>query len=71
MQKRTLGLLTLTVLFGLEVSGREPIKSLLLGVFFFSVGSQLDLKAMIAAPGAIVVTTVGLLALQAAVEKVA
>src|SRR5215475_10390937 len=28
MQKRTLALLTLTALFGLELSGREPIKSL-------------------------------------------
>ena len=28
MQKLTIGLLTLTVLFGLELSGREPIKSL-------------------------------------------
>src|SRR6185295_13440706 len=28
MQKRTFALLTLTVLFGLELSGREPIKSL-------------------------------------------
>ncbi|MFT3733055.1 MAG: cation:proton antiporter [Hyphomicrobium sp.] len=45
----------------------EPIKSLLLGVFFFSVGSQLDLKALISAPAAILATTVGLLVLQAAI----
>lgn len=45
----------------------EPIKSLLLGVFFFSVGSQLDLKAMVSAPGAILAATVGLLTLQAAI----
>jgi CPA2 family monovalent cation:H+ antiporter-2 len=45
----------------------EPIKSLLLGVFFFSVGSQLDLKAMVSAPAAIFAATVGLLALQAGV----
>lgn len=45
----------------------EPIKSLLLGVFFFSVGSQLDLKSLISDPAAIVLTTVGLLTLQAAI----
>ncbi|MBS0234962.1 MAG: cation:proton antiporter [Proteobacteria bacterium] len=45
----------------------EPIKSLLLGVFFFSVGSQLDLKSLISDPAAIVLTTVGLLTLQGAI----
>ncbi|MET0432045.1 MAG: cation:proton antiporter [Hyphomicrobium sp.] len=45
----------------------EPIKSLLLGVFFFSVGSQLDLKSLVSDPVAIVATTVGLLALQAGI----
>lgn len=43
----------------------EPIKSLLLGVFFFSVGSQLDIQSLIAEPAAILATTVGLLGLQA------
>jgi monovalent cation:H+ antiporter-2, CPA2 family len=45
----------------------EPIKSLLLGVFFFSVGSQLDLKSLVSDPVAILATTVGLLGLQAAI----
>jgi K+:H+ antiporter len=45
----------------------EPIKSLLLGVFFFSVGSQLDLKSLVSDPIAIFDTTIGLLALQAAI----
>jgi monovalent cation:H+ antiporter-2, CPA2 family len=45
----------------------EPIKSLLLGVFFFSVGSQLDLKSLISDPVAILETTIGLLGLQAAI----
>ena len=45
----------------------EPIKSLLLGVFFFSVGSQLDLKAMVSAPAAILAATVGLLVLQSGI----
>jgi K+:H+ antiporter len=45
----------------------EPIKSLLLGVFFFSVGSQLDLKSLVSDPAAIGLTTIGLLALQAVV----
>jgi CPA2 family monovalent cation:H+ antiporter-2 len=42
----------------------EPIKSLLLGVFFFSVGSNLDLKALVSDPFAILATTLGLLVLQ-------
>jgi monovalent cation:H+ antiporter-2, CPA2 family len=42
----------------------EPIKSLLLGVFFFSVGSQLDVRSLISDPVAILVTTVGLLGIQ-------
>ena len=45
----------------------EPIKSLLLGVFFFSVGSQLDIQSLIAEPAAILATTVGLLAIQAVI----
>lgn len=45
----------------------EPIKSLLLGVFFFSVGSQLDLKSLVSDPAAILATTIGLLGLQAAI----
>ncbi len=45
----------------------EPIKSLLLGVFFFSVGSQLDLKSLISDPAPILLTTAGLIALQAAI----
>ncbi|MFA5954960.1 cation:proton antiporter [Hyphomicrobium sp.] len=45
----------------------EPIKSLLLGVFFFSVGSQLDLKSLVSGPVAILATTVGLLGIQLAV----
>ncbi|MEQ1652679.1 MAG: cation:proton antiporter [Hyphomicrobium sp.] len=43
----------------------EPVKSLLLGVFFFSVGLSLDLGTLIAHPLAIVNGTVGLFALQA------
>jgi len=42
----------------------EPIKSLLLGIFFFSVGLSLDLKAMIAHPFAILGLTTGLIVLQ-------
>jgi CPA2 family monovalent cation:H+ antiporter-2 len=45
----------------------EPIKSLLLGVFFFSVGSNLDLKALVSDPFAILATTLGLLILQVAI----
>lgn len=45
----------------------EPIKSLLLGVFFFSVGSQLDLKSLVSDPAPILLTTAGLIALQAAI----
>ncbi|WP_045837450.1 cation:proton antiporter [Hyphomicrobium sp. 99] len=42
----------------------EPIKSLLLGVFFFSVGSQLDIQSLISEPVAILATTLGLLGIQ-------
>jgi CPA2 family monovalent cation:H+ antiporter-2 len=45
----------------------EPIKSLLLGIFFFSVGPTLDLKALVADPGYILATAGGLIALQAAI----
>lgn len=45
----------------------EPIKSLLLGVFFFSVGLSLDLKTLFANPGTILVMTSGLILLQAAI----
>jgi CPA2 family monovalent cation:H+ antiporter-2 len=45
----------------------EPIKSLLLGVFFFSVGSSLELKSLISDPGAILLTAGGTIALQAAI----
>jgi monovalent cation:H+ antiporter-2, CPA2 family len=45
----------------------EPIKSLLLGVFFFSVGSSLDLKSLVSDPFVILATTGGLIALQAGV----
>ncbi len=43
----------------------EPIKSLLLGVFFFSVGLSLDWSVVAAAPGNIFMTTLALLLLQA------
>lgn len=43
----------------------EPIKSLLLGVFFFSVGTGLDVKSLISNPLAILLVTAGMLALQA------
>lgn len=42
----------------------EPIKSLLLGVFFFSVGLSLDLGVLAANPGTILANTLFLLALQ-------
>lgn len=45
----------------------EPIKGLLLGVFFFSVGLSLDLKALVAEPMAVLGTTAGLIVLQAAI----
>jgi CPA2 family monovalent cation:H+ antiporter-2 len=45
----------------------EPIKSLLLGVFFFSVGSSLDLKSLVSDPGAVLATTVGLIVLQSGI----
>ena len=45
----------------------EPIKSLLLGLFFFSVGLSLDLGVLAANPFSILATTLGLLALQAIV----
>jgi CPA2 family monovalent cation:H+ antiporter-2 len=43
----------------------EPIKSLLLGVFFFSVGTGLDVRSLISNPLAILLVTAGMLALQA------
>lgn len=45
----------------------EPLKSLLLGVFFFSVGLSLDPGVVAAQPWSILATTMGLLALQAVV----
>ena len=45
----------------------EPIKSLLLGVFFFSVGLSLDLSILAAKPIVVFATTAGLLLLQAVV----
>jgi CPA2 family monovalent cation:H+ antiporter-2 len=45
----------------------EPIKSLLLGIFFFSVGLTLDLQALIADPGYILATAGGMILLQAVI----
>ena len=45
----------------------EPIKSLLLGVFFFSIGSSLDLKSLISDPFVILALSGGLIAMQAVV----
>jgi CPA2 family monovalent cation:H+ antiporter-2 len=45
----------------------EPIKSLLLGVFFFSVGSFLDIRHLISDPAPVVAIAVGLIVLQAAI----
>ncbi|MEQ1716860.1 MAG: cation:proton antiporter [Hyphomicrobium sp.] len=45
----------------------EPLKSLLLGVFFFSVGLSLDLATLAANPLNILATTLALLVLQGAV----
>ena len=45
----------------------EPVKSLLLGVFFFSVGLSIDLAVLIANPIAILGSTLGLFTLQALV----
>jgi monovalent cation:H+ antiporter-2, CPA2 family len=45
----------------------QPVKSLLLGVFFFSVGLSLDLGVLFTYPGSILGTTAGLLVLQAVV----
>lgn len=45
----------------------EPIKSLLLGVFFFSVGLSIDLSVLATDPLKILAATAGLLALQALV----
>jgi CPA2 family monovalent cation:H+ antiporter-2 len=45
----------------------EPIKSLLLGVFFFSVGLSLDLKSLFSDPLIIVATAAGTIALQAGI----
>lgn len=45
----------------------EPIKSLLLGVFFFSIGSSLDLKSLFSDPFDILATTGELIVLQVGV----
>jgi CPA2 family monovalent cation:H+ antiporter-2 len=45
----------------------EPIKSLLLGVFFFSVGLTLDVKALLSDPGMILATAGGMIVLQAVI----
>ena len=45
----------------------EPVKSLLLGVFFFSVGLSIDLEVLLASPAAIIASTVGLFTIQAIV----
>jgi CPA2 family monovalent cation:H+ antiporter-2 len=45
----------------------EPIKSLLLGVFFFSVGLTLDLKALLSDPATILAMAGGIILLQAAI----
>lgn len=45
----------------------EPLKSLLLGVFFFSVGLSLDLSVVFSNPMAIITITAGLLVMQAIV----
>jgi CPA2 family monovalent cation:H+ antiporter-2 len=45
----------------------EPIKSLLLGVFFFSVGLTLDIKALLANPAMILATAGGIILLQAVI----
>lgn len=45
----------------------EPAKSLLIGVFFFSVGLSLDFGVLIANPGTIVAIAVGLFALKAVI----
>jgi len=44
----------------------EPFKGLLLGLFFVSVGAGLDIGAVIANPGLIVLNTLGLTAVKAA-----
>lgn len=45
----------------------EPVKSLLLGVFFFSVGLSIDLQVLFTKPVAILGSTLGLFTLQALV----
>lgn len=45
----------------------EPIKSLLLGLFFFSVGLSLDLGIVAANPATIIFSTIGFLLLQAVI----
>jgi CPA2 family monovalent cation:H+ antiporter-2 len=45
----------------------EPIKSLLLGIVFFSVGLTLDQQALIADPGYILATAGGMILLQAVI----
>jgi len=43
----------------------EPFKGLLLGLFFVSVGAELDLSLLFAAPGAILLIAAGLIAVKA------
>jgi CPA2 family monovalent cation:H+ antiporter-2 len=45
----------------------EPFKGLLLGLFFVSVGAGLDIGAVIADPGPVILNAVGLIALKAAI----
>ncbi len=45
----------------------EPVKGLLLGAFFFTVGVGIDLKAMIEQPFALIAGVVGLLAIKGAI----
>jgi CPA2 family monovalent cation:H+ antiporter-2 len=45
----------------------DPFKGLLLGVFFFSVGMLIDLGLLAHNPGLILISTVGLIALKAAI----
>jgi CPA2 family monovalent cation:H+ antiporter-2 len=45
----------------------EPFKSLLLGVFFFSVGLKIDPATLVAAPVAVVAVAVGLIVIKAAI----
>ncbi len=44
----------------------EPFKGLLLGLFFVSVGAELDIGAVIADPGPVILNALGLIAVKAA-----